>query len=162
MLSGATCRAAAIVGTPVFRIVVSSDSMKNATAISHGSNRLLATAKPGGDAGAPIGSGELGFVGLGSVGLRRGERSSSIRETSIITDARCDFTRANFLRHFHNAHTKPWRKIIRQIRAALVLGGLPIDGRARPEVCFDCTALGGLYARPACIARDLNVFRIGD
>jgi hypothetical protein len=38
MLSGATCSAAAIVGTPVFKIVVSSYSMKNATAISQGSS----------------------------------------------------------------------------------------------------------------------------
>ena len=30
-------------GTAVFRIVVSSDSMKNATATSHGKSRLLAT-----------------------------------------------------------------------------------------------------------------------
>src|SRR6185503_3372865 len=36
MLSGATCRAAAIDGTAVFRMVVSSDSMKNATATSQG------------------------------------------------------------------------------------------------------------------------------
>ena len=41
MLSGATFSAAAMVGTAVFRMVVSSDSMKNATATSHGSNRLL-------------------------------------------------------------------------------------------------------------------------
>ena len=41
MLSGATCSAAAIAGTAVFRIVVSSDSMKKATATSQGSNRLL-------------------------------------------------------------------------------------------------------------------------
>ena len=40
MLSGATCRALAIVGTAVFRIVVSSDSMKNATATSHGTSHL--------------------------------------------------------------------------------------------------------------------------
>jgi len=42
MLRGATCRAAEIVGTAVLRIVVSSDSMKNANATSHGSSRLLA------------------------------------------------------------------------------------------------------------------------
>jgi hypothetical protein len=36
MLSGATCRAAAIDGTAVFKMVVSSDSMKNATATSQG------------------------------------------------------------------------------------------------------------------------------
>ncbi len=32
MLSGATCNALAIAGSAVFKIVVSSDSMKNATA----------------------------------------------------------------------------------------------------------------------------------
>ena len=42
MLRGATLSAAAMVGTAVFRIVVSSDSMKNATATSHGNSRLLA------------------------------------------------------------------------------------------------------------------------
>jgi hypothetical protein len=52
MLSGATRSAAAIVGTPVFRIVVSSDSMKNATAMSHGSSRLLESAKLGCEEGA--------------------------------------------------------------------------------------------------------------
>jgi hypothetical protein len=41
MLRGATWSAAAIVGTAVFRIVVSSDSIKNATAISHGNSRVL-------------------------------------------------------------------------------------------------------------------------
>src|SRR5271163_2751444 len=41
MLSGAILRAAATAGTAVLRIVVSNDSMKNATAISHGSNCLL-------------------------------------------------------------------------------------------------------------------------
>jgi hypothetical protein len=41
MLSGATFRAPAMAGTAVFRMVVSNDSMKNATATSHGSNRLL-------------------------------------------------------------------------------------------------------------------------
>jgi hypothetical protein len=41
MLNGATFSAAAIVGTAVFKMVVSSDSMKNATATSHGSNALL-------------------------------------------------------------------------------------------------------------------------
>ena len=41
MLSGATCNAAATVGTAVLRIVVSNDSMKNATAINQGRRRLL-------------------------------------------------------------------------------------------------------------------------
>ena len=40
MLSGATPRAAEMAGTAVLRIVVSSDSMKNATATSHGRSRL--------------------------------------------------------------------------------------------------------------------------
>src|SRR5882672_8073279 len=40
MLSGATLSAAATVGTAVFRMVVSSASMKKATATSHGSIRL--------------------------------------------------------------------------------------------------------------------------
>ncbi len=43
MLSGVTCRAADTVGTAVFRMVVSSDSMKKATATSHGSSRLAAS-----------------------------------------------------------------------------------------------------------------------
>jgi len=71
--------------------------MKNATAINHGNKRLLATARPGGDAGDPIGSGGLRFVGLGSVGLRRGERCSSIRDASIITDTWFEYTRATSL-----------------------------------------------------------------
>src|SRR6476646_2726223 len=41
MLSGATPSAAAMVGTAVLRMVVSSDSMKNATATSHGTRRLM-------------------------------------------------------------------------------------------------------------------------
>ena len=46
MLSGATLRASAMAGTAVFRIVVSSDSMKNATATSQGKNRLLEVSTP--------------------------------------------------------------------------------------------------------------------
>jgi hypothetical protein len=34
-------------GTAVLRIVVSNDSMKNATATSHGNNRLLDVSPPG-------------------------------------------------------------------------------------------------------------------
>jgi len=41
MLSGATFRAWDTTGTAVFRIVVSNDSMKNATATSHGRTCLL-------------------------------------------------------------------------------------------------------------------------
>ena len=40
MLSGVTFSASEIAGTAVFRIVVSSDSMKNATATSHGKSRM--------------------------------------------------------------------------------------------------------------------------
>jgi hypothetical protein len=40
MLSGATPRAAEIAGTAVFRMVVSKDSIKNATATSQGKRRL--------------------------------------------------------------------------------------------------------------------------
>ena len=43
MLSGATCRALAIDGTAVFRIVASSASIKKATATSQGSRRLAAS-----------------------------------------------------------------------------------------------------------------------
>src|ERR1017187_7748222 len=50
MLSGATPSALAMAGTAVFRIVVSSDSMKKATATSHGSIRF--TAAPGSGDGA--------------------------------------------------------------------------------------------------------------
>jgi hypothetical protein len=42
MLRGATPRADEMVGTAVFRIVVSSDSIKKATATSHGRSRLAA------------------------------------------------------------------------------------------------------------------------
>src|SRR5580658_6457627 len=41
MLSGATLRASEMAGTAVFKMVVSSDSIKNATATSQGSNRML-------------------------------------------------------------------------------------------------------------------------
>src|SRR5258708_5856284 len=46
MLSGVTLRASEIAGTAVFRIVVSSDSMKNATATSHGRSRMPETDGP--------------------------------------------------------------------------------------------------------------------
>ena len=44
MLSGATPRARAMLGTAVLRIVVSSACMKNATATSHGSSSRRARA----------------------------------------------------------------------------------------------------------------------
>src|SRR6266516_7174719 len=48
MLSGATASAFAMAGTAVFRIVVSSDSMKNATATSQGNNRFTDLSGAGG------------------------------------------------------------------------------------------------------------------
>src|SRR5580700_933596 len=59
MLSGATCKAAEMAGTAVFRIVVSSDTIKNATATSHGSRRLLETA------GGGVSEGALGVLSGG-------------------------------------------------------------------------------------------------
>src|ERR1017187_5501149 len=53
MLSGTTLRASAMAGTAVFRIVVSNDSIKNATATSHGNNCLPDVC----DEGAGVGSG---------------------------------------------------------------------------------------------------------
>src|ERR1700722_5114247 len=53
MLSGVTCSAAEMVGTAVFRMVVSSDSIKNATATSHGRRRLLEAAGWGVSEGTP-------------------------------------------------------------------------------------------------------------
>jgi hypothetical protein len=40
MLSGGTLSACAMTGTAVFKMVVSSDSMKKPTATSHGTRRL--------------------------------------------------------------------------------------------------------------------------
>jgi hypothetical protein len=52
--------------------------MKNATAISHGSKRLLATASVGGGEIVSIAPDGIRFVGLGSIGLR--DRAHDIRE----------------------------------------------------------------------------------
>jgi hypothetical protein len=60
MLSGATPRAAEMAGTAVLRIVVSSDSMKNATATSHG-NILLAAAD-GACGGGDLSDEASGFI----------------------------------------------------------------------------------------------------
>jgi hypothetical protein len=61
MLSGTTCRADEMAGMAVLRMVVSSDSMKNATATSHGKRRLLASEGWNGDVGAMDELG--GFIG---------------------------------------------------------------------------------------------------
>lgn len=84
MLSGATWSAPAIAGTAVLRMVVSSDSIKKATAISHGSRRLLEAGSEGCEEGASIGLGGLTFVGLGCIGLRDRVHQSSLRGKSII------------------------------------------------------------------------------
>jgi hypothetical protein len=61
MLRGPTWSAAEMAGTAVLRMVVSSDSMKKATATSQGRRRLLATEWPG--------AGEFaGLVALGEAG----------------------------------------------------------------------------------------------
>ena len=63
MLSGATLRAAEIAGTAVFKIVVSSDSIKNATATSHGKSRLLEVDGEKGAEGAVMElSGDISFM----------------------------------------------------------------------------------------------------
>src|ERR1035438_1454448 len=68
MLSGVTWSASETAGTAGLRMVVSSDSMKNATATSHGSSRLLAS-DGAGDWSATLGEVEA-FMGF--------ERPSSI------------------------------------------------------------------------------------
>ena len=81
MLSGATCNACAIVGTAVLRMVVSSDSMKNATAISHGSTRLLA---------AVGGRGDLESDGKAAVFRRRRAARMAWRSLAVNAAARSD------------------------------------------------------------------------
>jgi hypothetical protein len=94
MLSGATWSAAAIVGTAVLRIVVSSDSIKNATAISQGRRRLLEPAIEGcGEESSAILDG-CSFVGLGCIGLRKGVPESPFREKLIIAEMSLDFIAA--------------------------------------------------------------------
>src|SRR5271169_3548536 len=78
MLSGATLSAAAIVGTAVLRMVVSSDSMKNATATSHGSRRRLVSARAGGGDGDTIGLAGLTWLGPAGAGLRALEWRDSL------------------------------------------------------------------------------------
>jgi hypothetical protein len=60
MLSGATPKAEEMAGTAVLRIVVSRDSMKKATATSHGKIRLAASDRAGKDEEAINGAG--GFI----------------------------------------------------------------------------------------------------
>jgi hypothetical protein len=60
MLRGATPRAEEMAGTAVLRIVVSSDSMKKATATSHG-NRCLEASEGSVEVGVAI-IGPAGFI----------------------------------------------------------------------------------------------------
>jgi hypothetical protein len=63
MLNGATLRASEMAGTAVFRIVVSSDSIKNATATNHGKSRLLEADGAEGSEGALMElTGLIGFA----------------------------------------------------------------------------------------------------
>jgi hypothetical protein len=60
MLRGATPRAEEIVGTAVLRIVVSNDSIKKATATSHGRRRLEAS--EGSDEDGGVINGPVRFI----------------------------------------------------------------------------------------------------
>jgi hypothetical protein len=72
-----------MVGTPVFKMVVSSDSMKKATAISHGSSRLLEACSGGcGEAGS-IGIGEVTCVWGGGIGLCERVAAAQFRENQV-------------------------------------------------------------------------------
>ena len=88
MLRGATWRAAAIVGTAVLRIVVSNDSIKNATAISHGNRCLLESASEASGEVALVGLEGLTFVGLAASGSNGGViQAPDCRQLSAIMDA---------------------------------------------------------------------------
>src|SRR5271168_3118753 len=81
-----------MVGTPVFRIVVSSDSMKNATAINQGRRRLLESAREGGAERLFARAGFCGFDLLG--GIRLHDRLNvkdllSLTQPKRGTEARC-------------------------------------------------------------------------
>src|ERR1035438_4461221 len=93
MLSGVTWSASETAGTAGLRMVVSSDSMKNATATSHGSSRLLAS-DGAGDWSATLGEVEafMGFERPSSIEwLLREDRLSDIfssrrRHTRCLSD----------------------------------------------------------------------------
>jgi hypothetical protein len=65
--------------------------MKNATAISQGTRRLLEAVSGGGEDGASIGPGGLVFVGLGCIGLRDRVSCFSRRDKPIIAEPSFDF-----------------------------------------------------------------------
>src|SRR5580704_6408004 len=94
MLSGASWSAAAIAGTAVFRIVVSSDSMKKATAISHGSSRLLESASGGCDTRVSIGPDALKSNPTGT--LPRRESSTHLVYALHRSAGRTSWTRLSF------------------------------------------------------------------
>jgi hypothetical protein len=70
-----------MVGTAVLRIVVSSDSMRNATAINHGSRRLLEGANVDCPETSLAGFAAFKCVGLGSIGLH--DRAHDLNELSF-------------------------------------------------------------------------------
>jgi hypothetical protein len=76
-------------------MVVSSDSIKNATAISHGTRRLLESASGACEAGVTFGSGGLIFVGRGCIGLGDRVQESSFRAEPFITRSSLDFIEAH-------------------------------------------------------------------
>ena len=94
MLRGATPRAAEMVGTAVLRMVVSRDSMKNATATSHG--RMCLPATDGLCGGAAGRCDVAGVVGSEDVlqGLKDVAKSRRLRGyfwTWALGSARVDF-----------------------------------------------------------------------
>src|ERR1700735_2496090 len=94
MFRGATCRAAAMAGTPVLRIVVSNASMKNATAISHGRRRLLESDRVGGKTESALGAGGIGAGGAGLVELGCISLRGCVLQSLTIDGAR--FTNNNY------------------------------------------------------------------
>ena len=84
MLSGATASAFAIVGTAVFKIVVSSDSMKKATATSHGNNRFTDSPGIAGDAETTLELAEIILVANSISDVRDLANSASGRALAAV------------------------------------------------------------------------------
>jgi|SRR5580658_2157276 hypothetical protein len=103
MLRGATPRAEEIVGTAVLRIVVSKDSIKNATATSHGRSRLEVFEGADEDGGAI--SGPVRFI------LRRLREASSCRTSSLMYPTSRRLRKIGILDHLarmHNVTLSPY------------------------------------------------------
>jgi hypothetical protein len=67
----------------VFKMVVSSDSMKKATAISHGSSRSLEACSGGCEDAGSIGVGEVACVWGGCIGLCERLAAPQFRENQV-------------------------------------------------------------------------------